>query len=290
MIAHVASADEDKGRVVLRLCSTAEPSRIALEAAVRVAQAFQSEIESLFVEDSDLYELAGFPFVREVSLSGRTSRTISLADVEREMRLVAGALQRKVEELAKRAEVPVRRRVVRATAVDAVARACAECGPWNVVALAEPFQPGCAPVLRELFSTVTEATGVVLVGPKARRTTGPVVAVIEDSDRLSGMLRAAERLAGVTGGGIRLLALADTAEHAQMLEGQARLVASTQTDLKFEIAVAVARHGAEAEIADLLRRLESGFVLAQFGGLVAPVEGDFRPLAAALECPLFLVR
>ena len=49
-------------------------SAIALEAAVRVARAFRSEIESLFVEDEQLFDCASYGFVREVSLSGRASR------------------------------------------------------------------------------------------------------------------------------------------------------------------------------------------------------------------------
>ena len=51
MIAHVAETGENRGRVVLQLGS-AHPSAIALEAAVRIAQAFQSEIESVFVQQS----------------------------------------------------------------------------------------------------------------------------------------------------------------------------------------------------------------------------------------------
>jgi hypothetical protein len=273
---------------VLRLCACAEPSRVALEAAICVAQAFQSEIESLFVEESQLYELAAFPFAREISLSGRASRALTLADMERQMRMVAGALQRQVESLARLADVPVRRRVVRAAPVDALARACAETGPWNVVALAEAFQPGCAPALRELFQSVTGATGIVIAGPKAKRTTGPVTAVVEDTDRLSAILRAAERLAAVTGGGIELLAIAATGELVHELEGQARLLVARQDGVR--IAGLVVHSGAEAAVAETLRRLHSGFVVAQFGGLVVPAEGDLKPLAAALECPLFLVR
>ena len=70
MIAHVAETGEDRGRVVLQLGS-GHPSAIALEAAVRIARAFQSEIESLFVEDEQLFDCAAYGFVREVSLTGR---------------------------------------------------------------------------------------------------------------------------------------------------------------------------------------------------------------------------
>jgi len=288
MIAHVASVGEDRGRVVLRLSPSAEPNRIALEAAIRVAQAFRSEIESLFVAESHLFDLANFPFAREISLSGRQTRSLSIADVERDIQMVAAALQRQVEDLARRAEVPVRRRIVRAASLDAIAHACAECGPWNVVALAEPFQPAAAPALRELFQTVAGATGVILVGPNARRTSGPVVAIVEEVDRIPGMLRAAERLAAITGGEIQLLLVAESAEQAETLDAQARLVVGPAAEIR--IVAMQARPGAEAEAAENLRRLQAGFVLAQFGGLVVPADGDFKPLAAALECPIFLVR
>ena len=52
---------------------------------------------------------------------------------------------------------------------------------------------------------------------------------------------------------------------------------------------AVAR-GEAAVVAEALRRLGGGFVICRFGGLVVPDEGDLRPLASVLECPLFLVR
>jgi hypothetical protein len=43
-------------------------------------------------------------------------------------------------------------------------------------------------------------------------------------------------------------------------------------------------------VAETLRRLKGGIVICQLGGLVVPDEGDLRPLASVLECPLFLVR
>ena len=76
MIAHVAQAGEDRGRVVLQLGS-GHPSAIALEAAVRIARAFQSEIESVFVQDEQLLDCADYGFVREISLTGREQRRMS---------------------------------------------------------------------------------------------------------------------------------------------------------------------------------------------------------------------
>jgi len=48
--------------------------------------------------------------------------------------------------------------------------------------------------------------------------------------------------------------------------------------------------GEAAVVAEALRRLGGGFVICQFGGLVVSDEGNLKPLASVLECPLFLVR
>jgi hypothetical protein len=286
MIMHVAEAGEQRGRVVLHIAS-GHPSRIAIEAAVRIAQAFHSEIESLFVEDLQLYELASYPFAREISLRG-TSRALSRDDVEREMRLCAQSLQRNVERLARAAEVPLRTKVVRDDPVLALAKACAENGPWNVVALADALSPGQGPRLCELFSSVSGTTGLMLVGPKARRTSGPIIAVVESPDHLQPLLRAGERLSTITRGEVQLLLLSDSASASEWLEGQVRLALGEQS--RARLLHCRADQGAPAALAEVIRRLHGGFVIGHFGGILVPADGDLRDLVAALECPLFLMR
>jgi hypothetical protein len=74
MIAHVAQSGEDRGRVVIQIRSR-HPSAVAMQAAVQIARAFGSDLESLFVEDEQLFDCAAYGFVREISLSGlRRSR------------------------------------------------------------------------------------------------------------------------------------------------------------------------------------------------------------------------
>lgn len=288
MIAHVAQIGEDSGRVVVQLGSV-HPSTIALEAAVRIAQAFHSEIESVFVEDSQLFDCAAYSFVREVSLTGRQRRVMSPSGMTQDLRLAARGARRQLEALARRAEVPLRSRVVRDEPLRALSIACAERGPWNVVALAEPFASGNGDMLRQLMVEIAGTTGLVTVGPNARRVTGPAVVVVEDIERLGGMLRTAERLAALeeTPQIVLLLVAADEERLAQM-DGQARLVVGARDDVRIE-AAAMAR-GEAAVVAEALRRLGGGFVICQFGGLVVPDAGDLRPLAGVLECPLFLVR
>jgi hypothetical protein len=77
-------------------------------------------------------------------------------------------------------------------------------------------------------------------------------------------------------------------ERLARMEGQARLVVEDREDVQIYTA-AVAR-GEAAVVAEALRQLRGGFVICQFGGLVVPDEGNLKPLASVLECPLFLVR
>jgi len=286
MIMHVAEAGEQRGRVVLHITS-GHPNAVAIEAAVRIAQAFHSEIESLFVEDLQLYDMASYPFAREISLTG-ARRTLSREAIERDLQLTARALRRRVEALALAANVPLRARVVRDDPVQALAKACAEDGPWNVVALADVLAPGQGLRICELFANVAGYTGLMLVGPKARRTRGPVIAVVESPDHLQPMLRAAERMAGVSGGEVVVMLLADGPERGQWLEEHVRLALGTQA--KVSLVSYQIDQGAPAALAEVIRRLQAGFLIGHFGGILVPAHGDLRDLVTAIECPLFLMR
>jgi len=286
MIAHVAESGEDSGRVVLHFTS-AQPSAVALAAAIRVARAFGSEVEMLFVEDEQLYDSTAYSFVREVSLSGRQRRVVSATDMKRDLHFAAQGARRQIEALAQRAEVPLRTRVVRDEPLRALSIACAERGPWNVVALADPFA-GDGLLVRQMLLEIAGTTGLVVVGPKAQRVEGFPVAVVEDIQCLPDMLRTAERLAALEGTQIVLLLVASEAERLHSMDGEARLVLEGREDVRIEVAAAT--HGAAVVIAEALRRLRGGFVICQLGGLLVPDEGDLRPLAGGLECPLFVVR
>jgi hypothetical protein len=288
MIAHVAEAGEGRGRVVLRLASSGRLSDIALEAAVRVAEAFQSEVESLFVEDRQLLDMAGFPGAREISLSGRSSRPLVAMDILREMRFVASALQRKVAAAARARDIPVRMRVLRDEPVRALMLTCRECGPWNVVTLGEPFTAASCGMISELFRSVRDTTGIVLAGPGAARTTGPVIAVVEEVERVPAMLRIAERLAQVSASEARLLVVESDGARLQWLEGQVRLALGRNGTVALDLAD-LALDDART-LAERLRRLGAGFVVARFGGRFATTEQDVATLSAWLEGPLFLVR
>lgn len=288
MIAHVAAAGEGRGRVVLWLGTAAQLSSAAVDAAMLLARAFGSEVESLFVEDRQLFDLAEFPFARAIASGEEGWQTLPRDSLEREIRFLGAALQRQVADAARRADIPFRSRVMRDDPLRAVASACAENGPWNVVAIAEPFGAGDEKRLSQLFADVRDTTGVVIAGPLARRTQGPVVAVIEQFDRLGPMLKAAERLAGVTGGTVKLMLVSERPDDLAGMEGRVRLLFGE--DEAPAIETVLSARGDVVPVAEAVRRHKGGFVLAQYGGQVVSAETSLRPLAAALECPLLLVR
>jgi len=90
-----------------------EHSLSALRAAVELAAAQGAELEGLFVEDADLFRLCDFPLAREVSFWGVSGRSMERTETERQLRIVAGRLQRALEGLAGGHNVPFKFRVTR---------------------------------------------------------------------------------------------------------------------------------------------------------------------------------
>jgi hypothetical protein len=291
MIAHVAAAGERRGRVVLWLGGSGEASSFAIEAAMALGQAFQAEVESLYVEDKQLFDLAEFPFARVIGSAGEGWKPLPQEELEREMRFTAAALHRQVAEAGLAASVPCHARVVRDEPLRAVARACAENGPWNVVIVGEPLAPGSEARLAELFERVRDSTGAVIAGPLAQRVRGPVVAVVEEFDRLGPMLKSAQRLASVTGGDVKLALVGDRRDELAWMEGEARLLCADGDDGEIaEFESVLAANDDLAPLAAVLQRHKPGFALAQYGGRLIGPGASLRPLSSVLECPLLLVR
>ncbi len=288
MIAHVAEAAEDRGRVVLWLGASAQASATAIDAAMFLASAYQSEVESLFVEDRQLFDLKSFPFARVISSYEEGWRDLPTADLDREIHFIGAALQRRIANMADRRSIAWRGRVVRDDPLAALAMACSERGPWNMVAIGEPFGVGKEAQLRELFATVTGTTGVVIAGPMAHRIEGPIVAAVEEVERLGPMLKSTERLKEASGARVILLLVGEHVGDLAWLEGEARLMLGDNADVTLDSVLV--KKGDSSAVAGALRRHKAGFALAKYGGLVLPAEGSLRPLSAGLECPLLIVR
>jgi hypothetical protein len=301
MTVHVARADEGKGRVILRL-SAWKPNELAIEAAMTVASAFHSEVEVLFVEDSQRVDFAGFPFARETSLRGGAPRAVSARAVRAEFQGAFAVARRRIAEMACEADVPIYEHTVRDEPVQALASACARRGPWNMIAIAETFGAPAPFSIDEVFDNVTDATGVIIAGPAARgrnrtnhshglrqrKGAGPVVLAVEDVEHLQSMLRAGRFIGGALDAEVVMLLVAGTDEEYARMDSEVRLVLADQDHVRF--AHAGVTYDDQAAVAEAIRRLDSGFLIAQYGGVTAPRANKLRPLMCALPCPVLLVR
>jgi nucleotide-binding universal stress UspA family protein len=286
VIAHVAEAGEGSGRVVLQLGPHVSP--LALRAAVQVARSFRSEIEGLYAEDGKLMNLAAFPFAREITLSGTVKGPFDTVLLQRRQHRTAAAVLRRAAAAAHEAGIRFISTLRNDDAASALAKACAERGPWNMVALGEPLAGHDRVRLRELFSSVWGTTGFVVVGPRAKRVAGPVVAVVEDIERFSPLLRTAEQIAGSAAAPVEMLLAAQGPGHAVDMEAQARLILNTEG--RDYVTIVTLADSSAARIGETLRALGAGFVIAHYDGLAVPSEGEDTLLSENLEGPLLLVR
>ncbi len=310
MTAHVAEATEARGRVILRF-SAWTPNDVAIKAAMLVANAFNSEVEVLLVEDSQRMNFANFPFAKEFSLRGGEPRAVSARAVRAETQAAFKAARLSVAAACAELEVPVYEHVVRDDPVQALVSACARRGPWNMIAIAETFGSLASFSLDEVFDTVTDATGVIVAGPEARApvtvgsrvagrtsrggsssavpvSSGPVVLAVEDSAHIQGMLRVGRYIAAALEVEIVVLLIAGTDEELARMDAEVRLLLAGEPDVR--LARSDTTFGDQAAVADVIRRQRCGFLIAQYGGISAPRYKSLRPLTGVLPCPVLLVR
>lgn len=310
MTAHVAEANEARGRVILRV-SAWSPNDIAIQAAMLVANAFNSEVEILLVEDSQRIDFARFPFAKEFSLRGGAPRAVSADAVRGEIHAAFASARQRVATVAADLEVPTYEHVVRDDPLQALVSACARRGPWNMIAIAETIDSQKPSLLDDVFDAVRDATGVIVAGPAAdtqaevhrrsgrkagakragarsRAASGPVVLAVEDLAHIQGMLRAGRYIAAALETEIVVLLIAETDDELTFLEGEVRLLLAGDPDVR--LARSGATFGNQAAVAEVIRRQESCFLIAQYGGAIAPRRRSLRPLTNALPCPVLLVR
>lgn len=285
MIAHAAEAGEDRGRVVVRLGETAASSPAALAAAVHVARAFRSELEAIFAQDPAVIAAAAHDRVRLVAPLGGP-RPVQKAALAAGLGHFANASAREIAEAARAAGVSFRAKVVHSETIPALSAACAEYGPWNIVVFAEPISaPARADLLNEALARVWGTTAFIAAGAMARWRPGPILAVVEDVERLNGLVRSAERLAAVTGEPVLVLPAATDAIGQDWLEGEIALTLPPRPGTS--VAPRAPFFGPAAILSEIERH-RPRLVLARHGGQVIPAEGTDAALAA-LSAPAFIL-
>jgi hypothetical protein len=284
MIAHVAEASELSGRVVLWLDPESRCPPALLEAPVRLAAAYDAEIETIVVADENAsaddlplgrVDIAASPELGDISIGSRR------------FELLARRCRRAVEDAGSMRGVKVRHALASGDAVDRVAEMCIARGPWNIVALTRVPAFAGHSVISGLLANVSGATGFLLCCEKPRAETSRIVVIVEDAERLPAMLRAAERLLEQDGA-IHLVIGADTAADYADIEAQARLAVTDAKAVKF--ANAGPTFGVPGALTETVARLKPSLVFARFGGSALADGRELARASAVMRAPILLVR
>lgn len=86
---------------ILVALDTGSLSRLAIEAAARLAIGLGAGLDALFVEDANLRRLAGLPFARELGHTSGQHRRFDLAELDRATIVQAQQLRRSLEAAAR---------------------------------------------------------------------------------------------------------------------------------------------------------------------------------------------
>ena len=307
MIAHVAEASEESGRVLFWLEPKALTCASAIDGATRLAAAFGSEIETLVIDDGAITRARQISVSRLTgSTSGGSSsdrtgasddideanvvigeRLRAIGEADRAMSLLGERQRRVIETSASALGVPVHHTITAGDAIDQLTGLCLMAGPWNVIALSHEPTAETAATVSSIMANVSGATGVVIAGRGPTRQAGPIAVVAEDCVRLPSMIRAAERLR-TPGCSIHLFLAAETASDLCELEAGARLAATDFHHLIFEVSSPTL--AIQGTLDEALRRLEPGYVIARFGGTLLPGAKALMRTIALTAAPFLLVR
>ena len=263
-------------QVVLRMGGgSANP--LVVEAAVRVARALRGELRGMFVEDEDLLALADLPFAREISISGAPSRPLTSALLRKEMQAASQVMQQVFDRLVDAAQVSAAFEIVH----DATQALHALQKERVILAIGEPVAVAGAHMLPEF----NDFAGLVVVGQRARRARGPIVAAVEGASDTARIVDTAEDLAREQGREVVLVIAA--ADHEEFARLSKEIRDALDPDTRFHVERAATRSPQELRL--LARRYDAGLVMTQIGSSYARDPVAASRLVCLLDCPLLLL-
>jgi hypothetical protein len=96
----ISPTNEPKVRRVAIACDAACDIRVAVDEAAALAERWNAALHGVFLEDENLFRLAGLPFGRQLTLSPAVSESLTGADLEQLSSALSAAMRRAVSEAA----------------------------------------------------------------------------------------------------------------------------------------------------------------------------------------------
>lgn len=271
-------------RRILVTVDASPHSLAALEATAELAARMQAELLGLFVEDVNLLQLAGLPFVRVASRASAELRPVDSQTMERALRVQAEQARRSLEAAAARRRLHWSFRVVRG---EVVAEVLAAAGEADLVSLG-PLGSllGKAGAGGAARAVAAQAPRSVLVLRNGIKPGQPVVTVYDGSPTGWRALAVAVQVAAADSGRITVLIPAESPEAARPLleEADAWLAARGRRAAYRRIGRLDAREIARAV------RAERGGVLVLGAEHLPAQAAEAQALLDELDGPLLVVR
>lgn len=257
-------------------------SDAALEAAAELAATLEAEIEALFVEEEDLLRLERLSFAKELSVFSTSPRPLGGRDVQRQLRTVARRLQRRLQEVARHAQVPWSFRTARGRVAGELERAARNADLLVLGSSGRSVKRGPGSTAMKLL---LDPPAPVMVLRHASRMGVGVHLLHDGSPEARRALELASLLAGRETPGLTVyLATDDEREGEEMARGIGRQLAEWGLQPDFH---RLSRTG-PARLAALLHTRRCGLFVAPQSGVLGEQE-MLRELLARADCPVLLV-
>jgi hypothetical protein len=241
-----------------------EVSSAALEQAVLLAERMGAQLEGIFVEDIDLIEVAGLPFLREFRSVSRSEDAISLNRMEQELRVLARRAERLLSEQASRHNVAWSFRIWRGSIDTDLLAADVEADVFALTRL------GASLARLPVVSTRSKAVSVLLTASEAS------LRALETAVNLASYPAAYLNI---------ILHAADEAEAAHLQEMAAKQLGKHTPGVRF-ISL---QKGSLADLIDILVDTNSAVLVIERDSKLLQVP-SLKHSLGSLKCPLLIVR
>lgn len=258
-------------------------SRSALEAAAMLAEALQSELHGLFVEDADLLALAQLPFSREIQAQGGGIRNLDPGDLERAFEIEMAEARSAVETAAAQRGLRWKFQSVRGKVHTEVNAAATEVDILCIGRHGASTRQA-APLGGTVRMALAGRAPVLIASDPSRCLGGPVAVLFDASAAALDCARLGAEIAQRSGQDLILLVRASSDEEEQLL----------QKALDGHLPDGVRSSYVRVDPADpstppqTVRARQFGLIVSTTeSGIPAPAWLEFMALAAG--CPLLLV-
>lgn len=259
---------------ILVALDTGSLSRVAIEAAARLATGLGAELEALFVEDANLRRLAGLPFARELGNTSAQRRRFDVAELDRAIGVQAQQLRRALEAAARVLPFRWSLEVVRG---DLVAVVLQRTGAADILVLGITRRPAYRGTHGEKVMRRLER----------RLARHPIVVLFDGTEAAARALEAALALERRARGDVLVAIPAANSEQFAALRARVDAMLASHAHASSGC-VCLPDAGIET-IAMTAKRQRAGAVLLPVTDL-ARAEHEFEGLVDEIACPVVLIR